>query len=337
MQLPSAHVARAIIQRYARLRARLGDELGQRPFVLPNADFFPDAYHQDAESAAALAERMQMHAGMLDIPIRTRTIDAGAPSGGATSCSSGACGVPQMSAQGLHRVTDEGDNWLLQIPAAELRHPVALTTNLARSLAFIFLVETKREGEVLEPPVDITADFTAVALGFGALMLQGSYIYAKSCGGPQIASVTKVSVGELSIAVALFAALGGHQASAALKHLEVTQRSVLADADYLLRSNKKLISRLASDPSWIAQGSFALEEPGGFLSGLLRGRRDKRKQPLEERLLEGDFELDEVAALMIDMPPSSSVTGRPSRPPTPDPAREELKGLVSEALGGARL
>jgi hypothetical protein len=334
MQLPSVQVTRAIIQRFARLRARLGAELGERPLVLPNADFFPDVYRQDADSAANLTERMLEHAGMLDIPVRTRVVRLGASEPSASSCSSGACGVPPASGQGLHRVADEGESWLLQIPEPELKHPVALTTNLARSLAFIFLVETKKDDEVLEPPVDVTADFTAVALGFGPLMLQGSYIYAKSCGGPQIASVTKVSVSELAVAVALFAALGQHRLGTALKQLDVTQRSLLSEADHLLRANKKLIGQLRADPEWVARGTFSLEAPGGMLSNLLRGLLDK-KQDLQDPALT-DLDIDEVEALMIDMPPSSSVVGRPSRPPTPDPTRDELKNLVTESLRGAR-
>ena len=333
MQLPSVQVTRAIVQRYARIRARLTEELGARPLVLPNGEFFPDTFRQDDErSAAALTERMLEHAGMLDIPVRTRVVRLGEAQN--SSCSSGACGVPQVSSQGLQRVTDEGDAWLIQLPEAELRHPVALTTNLARSLAFIFLVETKKEDEVLEPPVDVTADFTAVALGFGTLMLQGSYIYAKSCGGPQIASVTKVNVSELAVAVALFAAVGEHRVAGALKHLDVTQRSVLEEADRLVRANKKLISKLRTDPDWVARGTFSLEEPSGLLSSLWRGLREKKSVPANKQLLEMD--LDEVEALMIDMPPSSSVPSRPSRPmAAPDPEREELKELVSEAFRGA--
>src|SRR5690606_6277263 len=147
----------------------------------------------------------------------------------------------QTAGSGIARLVDTGEGWVLQVPSPELRHPVALTTNLARSLSYIYLVETKRDGETIEPPVDVTADLAAVGLGFGALMLQGSYIYAKSCGGPQIASVTKISTIELAIATALFSELGGHNLKNALRLLEATQQAALSEAGRLIRANKKLL------------------------------------------------------------------------------------------------
>src|SRR5690606_9192420 len=205
MQLPPLQVTRAVIQRYARVLARYGDELGQRPLVLPNGDFLPDRFEGDQASLERLVSRLQEHAGMADIPIQATVIprDAdAAPKGG--GCSSGACHVPSSTGTGIPRLVDLGDGWVVQVPEQELSHPVALTTNLSRSLAYVFLVETQHEGEIIEPPVDVTADFVAVALGLGALMMQGAYIYAKSCGGPSIASVTKVGVGELAVAFAAF-------------------------------------------------------------------------------------------------------------------------------------
>lgn len=356
-------VTRAIIQRYARICARHGSDLGERPLVLPNGNFFPDVFQGDAESAARITRRMCEHAGIEDIPIRTGVVSLDQQSIASASCSSGACGLPQTSSSGLARVVDEGDSWLLQIPESEMRHAVALTTNLARSLAFIFLVETKRDGEVLEPPVDVTADFTAVALGFGPLMLQGSYIYAKSCGGPRIGSVTKVTLPELAVAVALFVAMGDHHLAGALKELDVTQRALLSEADRWMRGNKKLVAQLRQSPRRVESGKFEFEEPGGLLSGLFRGRRGRaRNNSAREDLLDPSLDLDEVESLMIDMPPSSTVTARSSRPeparPEPrleasdfetysaeataaqtsaDPAKEELKSLVSEALRNARI
>jgi len=143
MQLPPPQVIRAVVQRHARLRSRYATELGRRPLVVPNGKFFPDAFRGDAESAARLTMRMQEHAGLSDIPIRTALVALGPDGEVTSSCSSGACGLPQSAGFGVLRVVDEGDGWLLQIPEPELRHPVALTTNLARSLAFVFLVETK--------------------------------------------------------------------------------------------------------------------------------------------------------------------------------------------------
>jgi hypothetical protein len=333
--LPPPQVIRAVIQRHARLRNRYATALGHRPLVIPSAKFFPDPFRGDAESAMRLTMRMQAHAGMSDVPIRTALATLG-PDGevSPSSCSSGACGMPQSAGFGVLRVVDEGDGWLLQIPEPELRHPVALTTNLARSLAFVFLVETKLEEEVLEPPVDVTADFAAVALGFGALLLQGSYIYAKSCGGPRVTRVTKVLLPELAIATALFAATEGHELAPLLRELDPTQKELLSEAERLIRANRRLVSTLAERPDRIARGDFELETPSSILASLKRGfsamtaTSTPRSAPLPP--IDPGLELDELESLLIAMPPASTVRGRTDRPPAP--VEDELKELVAESL-----
>lgn len=342
MQLPSTQVTRAVIQRYARLRRRYAEDLGVRPLVVPNGSFFPDRFTADAASLERITRRMQAHAGMRDIPIRAEVI--GTESGPASSsCSSGACGVPSIASSGQPRLVDDvKDGWRIQVPEAELRHPIALTTNLARSLAFIFLVETQNEGELLEPPVDVTADLIAVALGFGPLMLQGAYIYAKSCSGPQVASVTKIKLGELAIAVAVFAALDDHALAPALKELDATQRAALTEAQDLMRANRALLETLAADPLKIADGHFELEAPGSFLSNWMKRRRQSKTSNALDQA-NATMDLDEVEALLISMPPSSSA-GRPrlkastiSGTNLTDAERAELNELVSDALRAARV
>jgi len=335
MQLPSTQVIRAVVQRHARLRHRYGSELGRRPLVIPSGRFFPDPFRADAESAARLTMRMQVHAGMSDIPIRTVLVGLGPDGEVSSACASGACGLPQSAGFGVLRVVDEGDGWLFQIPEPELRHPVALTTNLARSLAFVFLVETKLEDEVLEPPVDVTADFTAVALGLGALLLQGSYIYAKSCSGPRVTRVTKVLLPELALATALFAATEGHELAPLLRELDPTQKELLAEAERLVRANRRLIATLAEQPERIARGDFELETPSSLLTSLRKGlsvittstssRSAATLPPIDPGL-----ELDELESLLIAMPPASSVRGRSDRPPSAQ--GDELKEMVAEAL-----
>jgi hypothetical protein len=206
-----------------------------------------------------------------------------------------------------------------------------MTTNLARALSYVFLVETQREGELLEPPLDVTADFIAVGLGFGALMLQGSYIYAKSCGGPQIASVTKVGVSELAIAVALFAYLKDHKLGPALKELDVTQRTALQEAGRLIKANKKLVERLATQPDRVAVENFELSEPGAFLGGMMKRLSRKPSTPASLADIDPNLDLDEVESLLIDMPPAS-LAGRSRRSPNND----ELASLVAEALQHSR-
>ena len=68
-------VVRGVVQRYAQLLAKLGDEIGQRPLVLPTAEFFPDRFQGDVKSLRRLIQRMQKHAGMSDIPIEASLVE----------------------------------------------------------------------------------------------------------------------------------------------------------------------------------------------------------------------------------------------------------------------
>lgn len=332
MQLPPLQVTRAVIQRYARLLVRYGDELGTRPLVLPNGDFFPDRFERDDTSLGRLVARMQQYAGMSDIPIDAAIIPRDMDGSTASGCGSGACGVPSSARSGVPRLVDLEDRWRLQVPEGELSCPIALTANLARSLAYVFLVETQQEGEIVEPPVDVTADFAAVGLGFGALMLQGSYIYAKSCGGPSIASVTKVGIGELAVAVSLFIAKGKHSYRSALRELDTTQKAVLEEARELLEANRSLVRALSEQPARVAEGSFELNEATGWLG---RWFAKRRRSDDERRLTDGlaeELSLEEVEAMLIAMPPASRVGHSRGPARAPDSTRDELKALVSDAL-----
>lgn len=333
MELPSGQVVRAVIQRYSRLISRLEDELGDRPMVLPNGSFFPDRFVGDVKSVQKLVRRMQEHAGISDIPIRVSLVSNDDAPSAESNCSTGGCAMPTIAAHGPERLVDEGDGWRLQLLEAELKHPVVLSTNIARSLAYVFLVETKEEQEVIEPPVDITADMTAVALGLGALMLQGAYIYAKSCGGPSIARVTKMSCPELAIAFAAFIVRGDHPVRTALKELDTTQRDLLSEAHVLFESNRHVVTQLRNAPSKLAQSDFELTDAKPWLSRMF-GRRKELPERDPLAALASGAELEELENMLTEMPPSSAAR-RASRPARPLPD-DELKKLVAESFGGAR-
>lgn len=334
MQLPPLQVTRAVIQRYARLLVRYPDELGTRPLVLPNSDFFPDRFERDNASLARLVTRMQEHAGMSDIPIETAIIPRDAEAAALNGCCSGACAHPASARSGVPRLIDLEDHWRLQVPEAELSLPIVLTANLARSLAYVFLVETRHPGEVIEPPVDVTADFTAVALGFGTLMLQGSYIYAKGCGGPSIASVTKVGIGELAVAVSLFIAMGKHSFRAAVRELDTTQQAVLEQGRDLVEANRSLVRALVEHPARVAEGSFELHEATSWLGRWLSKWRRTSEEREQAPELPEDLSIEEIEAMLIAMPPASRI-GQARDLGKVNPARDEVRALVSEALENA--
>ena len=50
------------------------------------------------------------------------------------------------------------------------------------------------------------AELAALSLGFGVLLLEASYLYSKSCGGPSVQRATALQTDELSGLFALFLA-----------------------------------------------------------------------------------------------------------------------------------
>src|SRR4051812_10245716 len=91
-----------LVRRYAHLLQHFGKEIGARPLVRQNAEFFPDRFDKDAPSVERLVRRLQSHAGLLDVPIRVRLVPlelAEAGTNASKGCGSG-CGVPPQKTAG---------------------------------------------------------------------------------------------------------------------------------------------------------------------------------------------------------------------------------------------
>ena len=327
MDLPPEPVVRALIQRYAQLIRRFGEEIGQRPLVLPTEEFFPDTFKADKKSLKRLVRRMQTHAGIADIPIRPVLLDAkeddehcGHGKSGGGGCGSGACAVPEANTDSPARLVDDGDGWRLQMSQAELAHPVAMTTTVARALAFVFLMETRTEDQPIADPLELSVDLCAVALGFGELLLEGSHIYSKGCGGPSVAKLTALGPVELAIPTDLFVAAGKHSARALAGQLPATQREAFEEARALIDSNPSLVQILASNPERLAAGSFELGEAKSLIARLFA---KKQKTPDE-------MSLEELESLVATLP-AAQPGGRAKKK-----QKDELADLVEEALASAR-
>jgi hypothetical protein len=304
----------SVIERHARLLSLVGAEVGDRPLVLPTAEFFPDRFTGDASSAERLVERMMRHAGLADVPLTTRVVTEDEPSspheGG---CASG-CAVPFESGVASPRLVDGGDAFVLNVPSAELRHPVVLTTMVARALGHVLLIEAMPPGSTAEAPVELTADYAAVALGFGPLLLEGAYIYSSGCGGPRVARVTCAGLQELAVLTALFVEMGGGSARRVMKELGATQADALAQALDWAKSNHELGRRLTLAPERVAAGDYSLRDPKPWLFRLFGKRRDEGEDALSADLL----------------------TPKAKPPAMRDPERDALASLVDEALRTAR-
>ncbi|MBN1605798.1 MAG: hypothetical protein JW940_04155 [Polyangiaceae bacterium] len=343
MQLPGESTLRAIVQRYARLVETLGAEVGTRPMVLPTNDFFPDIVAADEQGMQRLVDRLRSHAGMQDVPVRVQVLEeegttgAGGCCGGACSGSAeskhrdethggsgGSCGGScsgSSDKEELVRLVEEDGGWRIVLRSTELGHEVALTTHLARTLARVFLLETLLEGQSIDPPVEVTTDLAAVALGFGTLMLQGSYIYHKSCCGPSVAKATALGCADLAVAFSLFVAQGGHSSRSAARHLDATQRALLQEAQSWIDSNPRIVTLLKERPRALVSGSFSMSETRPWLARVF-GRRRTRDDDLT-----GDDVLAELEALAEKARPAA----RPKQA-SRDSKHDELRALVDEAL-----
>ncbi|HEU4577748.1 MAG TPA: hypothetical protein VFS67_05815 [Polyangiaceae bacterium] len=319
-----------LVRRYAHLLHHFGKEIGSRPLVRQNAEFFPDRFDKDAPSVERLVRRLQTHAGLLDVPIGVRVLPlelAEAGTNASKSCGSGACGTgcgtPSVSESGaVARLEEHASGWTLNVFDAELHHPVALTTQLALALAEIFLSETSSAQAPVEAPRGVSRDLACVALGLGSLVLEGSYIYSKSCGGPSVTRLTELSVGELAIAQSLFIALRRvttrRSGRGALSELSTTQRALLGEANDWAHSNASLVAQLAANPGQLATRAPQVREARSWLLRVFE------RSPAAAAA-------DELPELPLDLP-AQAVPQRAPRPRTRE--QEELAALVEEALRG---
>lgn len=308
---------------YGRLRARLKHELAAAPLVLPNGQYFPDPFDASLVATQRLLQRMQGHAGVADIPVRIVQGDVAAAA--ASQCGSGGCGpAASLAAPSDPRLMLQEEGWLLRVESAECAHPVGLTTLIARALGLVLLEETRLDGQALPEPVAVHQELAGVMMGFGLLLLEGSHVYSKSCGGPQVARLTALSTPELALVTALFCADRKLSLKPALRVASNTQRALLDDADALLRGNPRLLDWTRTATPLDVDPTLVLAAPKRALLGGLFERRRPDATPEV-----GDLEtaLERELSAGVHRLPSASTPTRKS--PVVD---DELKALVAEAL-----
>lgn len=329
---------RVLAQRYARLVDELDIETADPILVLPNAEFFPDRFTGDQDSVSLLLSRMAGYAALEDVNVEAVLTGAGseAEACGTGGCGTGAC-APKTAPEGDGpRLEKTASGYLVRVPVAELSHPVVMTARIATALGAIALAERHPRGmELAADPVQ--AEATAVALGFGVLLLEASYLYSKSCGGPNVQRSTALACDELAGLFALSLAREGHSLKAALAELGTTQRAVLKQAVAIVDESRALVELLQKHPERVARGAFRLREGGGFLSRLF-GKRSAAAPAAEEReaaalrALERGASVDELHALVGETEAPAKSKNGPKKRATDD----ELYSLVDEALDEAR-
>ena len=202
------------------------------------------------------------------------------------SCSSGACGGGGAKIDvKLDRVARTGDGaYAVAIAAGEVRSPLVLTTNMVRAVSSMFMTEADAyRGAVAEDREPLT-DLAGVMLGFGVLLANGSYIYAKGCGGVQVQSATAMPVDEITVALGLFCRLFDVPERAAAKHLEVTPAEHFDEGYAWASSNAAVVRLLRKSPDAVRAGEYSLSPSRSWLARVLGVGGKKRPTTPDDEL-----------------------------------------------------
>lgn len=320
MELPSEARLRWLLRTTATLLSFGAEPV--RGLVTPTGEHFPDAYDGSPASVASLLARVQEHAGLRDLSVELTMVS---PEGATVTvgCSSGACGGGGHVDARLDRVARRDDgSYGVTVAAAEARSPVALTTALVRSVAFMFLTEADGYDAFDPEEREAATDVAAVLLGFGPLVANGSYIFMKGCSGVAVHSATRLPVEEIAVAVAVFARLHDVDERAVAKHLSPTARAAFEEAAVWAKSNAHVVRMLRRDPEAIEKDLFSLSPARSWLARALGLGKPKSVRATDE----------ELAALEREL--ATSARAKAPKDPEREKRLAELRSLVDEALEG---
>ena len=225
MDLPNDQAIRWVVRRYASLLARDSRPASARKLVQPTGEFFPDSFDGDPGSINLLFWRLQEHSGLTDLECELRFVDdrdsggheckcgkggckdggcgdgkeGGCSCGSGGGCGSGGCGTGhkhgEPSLAEVKRLADGA--WRVDVRLSDAKSATTLTAALATSLAHVFVVETGGFESWPEAEWMGTCEVAATLLGFGVLIANASYLYAKACKGVSIDKATALEVGDI--------------------------------------------------------------------------------------------------------------------------------------------
>ncbi len=300
MDLPSDDVLRHIVGGFAHLRAAHGGAIGTPLLIQPTVDFFPDAFRGDAPSVERLLRRMVEHSPLaeevgieLAFLMPEERVGAG--------CGSAVCGTDGRSEGRDVNVHESEGGYRVLVSSADVSQPDILATSLARSIGALVLHEA---GERVGAEV---SEIAAVVCGFGVLLANGASVWAKACSGLRMAQATVLSVEEITVALALFAAVHECKGSQARKHLGATQRVAFDVAQDWVDSNPMLVESLRDRPESLESGMFHLEPVRGLLGqwlhrrGLERALRARPKEAAPSMSEDRRRRVAEVSALLDEV------------------------------------
>jgi hypothetical protein len=263
---------RSIVAHLAHVRAEYGEVLADADLVEPNGEYFPDEFALEPAAIDQLMRRMMTYAPLAaDLEVQLAFVEpegAASPGGG---CGSGACGTEGTRQVAKGGAVETEDGYAVLLATGDVGEPKLLTASLARSMGRLVLFEAGEDVDArVEGPI---SELTAVACGLGVILLNGSCVYKKGCGGMRRHQGTFLDTLELALACALFVRVMDRKPSSVRRHLEVTQREAFDIALDWVDGQPKLVRALTKDPETLADGVFALEEKKGFFSKLLSSRK----------------------------------------------------------------
>ena len=164
----------------------------------------------------------------------------------------------------------------LIVPVRDVGDPAVLGAALARCVGGMVLGEAGEE--VTEHERLATAEIAATMCGFGLLLLNGSCVYTKSCGGLRAHQGTQLDVASSALGLALFLRVTGVKPGSARRHLETTQREAFDEALRWVDSNAKIVDALRLHPESLADGVFPIGGAKGILARVFGGGRGRGRR-----------------------------------------------------------
>jgi len=263
---------RAIVAHYARLRADYGDAFAAPELIEPNGTYFPDAFRLEPESIARLLARMLGYAPVNDGLDVALAFQENENEGGGGGCGSGACGTGGLKAIQRGGAIETETGYAAVVNVADVGDPTILTTVLARALGRVVLFEA--DETPAERDEGALSELTAIASGFGILLLNGACVYKKGCGGMKRHQATFLDVEDVAFAVALFVKATGAKAGAVRRHLEITQKEAFDAALGWLDGQPTLVRALVERPETLSDGVFDFEAKKGLFARWFSGKEE---------------------------------------------------------------
>lgn len=292
---------RAIVAHFAHLRANYGEAFAAPDLVEPTGEYFPDEFALEPDSIEQLVHRMMDYVPLssdLDVGVAFIQPDGEVSGGG---CGSGACSTGGLKEIARGGAIETDDGYAVALHVQDVGDPTILTTAIARGLGRVVLFEADEDVDPRDEGA--LSELTAIAAGLGLILLNGSCVYKKGCGGMKRHQATFLSVEEVAMGLALFVRSNETKPSGVRRHLEVTQKEAFDAALAWVEGQPALVRALREHPETLEDGVFEVESKKGLLSRLFtrpstdeRPMQTKRRERTEEELRR----LAEAKALVDD-------------------------------------